>query len=72
MTTITVPATSISPRPLVLHRHDAGDGATAFAGFAPSFYLRSASYAGPPLTPFVMFHGVLMTVWMLASVCRPR
>lgn len=43
---------------------------TAFAGFAPSFYLRSASYAGPPLTPLVTFHAMLMTVWLLAGVLQ--
>jgi hypothetical protein len=43
---------------------------TAFAGFAPSFYLRRADFAGPPLTPFVVFHGALMTAWMLGSVLQ--
>jgi hypothetical protein len=43
---------------------------TAFAGFAPSFYLRGASYAGPPLTPLVIFHATLMTVWLLAGVLQ--
>jgi hypothetical protein len=43
---------------------------TAFAGFAPSFYLRRADFAGPPLTTFVMFHGALMTVWMLGGVLQ--
>lgn len=43
---------------------------TAFAGFAPSFYLRSASFAGPPLTPLVLFHAALMTLWMLGSALQ--
>lgn len=43
---------------------------TVFAGFAPSFYLRSASYAGPPLTPLVTFHAALMTLWMLGSALQ--
>jgi hypothetical protein len=43
---------------------------TAFAGFAPSFYLRRADFAGPPLTQFVMFHGALMTAWMLGGVLQ--
>ncbi len=43
---------------------------TVFAGFAPSFYLRRAGFDGPPLTLFVLFHGALMTVWMLGSILQ--
>ena len=43
---------------------------TAFAGFAPSFYLRGANFSGPPLTPLVTFHALLMTVWLLAGVLQ--
>ena len=70
MTTITAPATSISRDRWFFTGMMLAMAVTAFAGFAPSFYLRSASYAGPPLTSLVMFHGVLMTVWMLANVVQ--
>jgi hypothetical protein len=43
---------------------------TAFAGFAPSFYLRSASFAGPPLTPFVYLHAAMLTAWVLGIVLQ--
>ena len=43
---------------------------TVFAGFAPSFYLRSAAFQGPPLTPFVWFHAIALTVWILGSVVQ--
>lgn len=43
---------------------------TVFAGFAPSFYLRSAGFDGPPLTLFVLLHGIMMTGWMLGIVLQ--
>jgi hypothetical protein len=43
---------------------------TVFAGFAPSFYLRKAGFEGPPLTPFILLHAALMTIWMLGSVLQ--
>jgi hypothetical protein len=70
MTTITAPTASLSRDRLFFTGMMLAMALTAFAGFAPSFYLRSASYAGPPLTSLVMFHGVLMTVWMLANVVQ--
>ncbi len=42
----------------------------AFAGFAPSFYLRSDAYAGPPLTSLVIAHGSLATSWVLMLVVQ--
>ena len=38
--------------------------ATVFAGFAPTFYLRSA-HTSVPLTPLVQLHGTLFSAWML-------
>lgn len=70
MTTITAPAASISRDRWFFTGMTVAMALTAFAGFAPSFYLRSASYAGPPLTALVMVHGVMMTLWMLASVLQ--
>jgi len=70
MTTMTVPPPALSRDRLFYTGMMLAMALTAFAGFAPSFYLRSASYAGPPLTPFVMFHGVVMTVWMLGSILQ--
>jgi hypothetical protein len=70
MTTITAPVTSISRDRWFFTGMTVAMMVTAFAGFAPSFYLRSASHAGPPLTAFVMFHGALMTTWMLAGVLQ--
>jgi hypothetical protein len=70
MTTITAPTASLNRDRWFFTGMMLAMALTAFAGFAPSFYLRSASYAGPPLTSLVMFHGVLMTVWMLANVAQ--
>src|ERR1700749_2908727 len=70
MTTITAPVAAISRDRWFFTGMTVAMMLTAFAGFAPSFYLRSASYAGPPLTAFVMFHGALMTIWMLAGVLQ--
>jgi hypothetical protein len=70
MTTITAPTAAISRDRWFFTGMTVALALTAFAGCAPSFYLRSASYAGPPLTAFVMFHGLLMTAWMLAGVAQ--
>jgi hypothetical protein len=70
MTTISVPATSLNRDRLFFTGMTAAMAVTAFAGFAPSFYLRSAAFQGPPLTPLVMMHGIVMTVWMLAAVLQ--
>jgi len=70
MTTITAPVASMSRDRWFFTGMTLAMALTAFAGFAPSFYLRSASYAGPPLTSLVVFHGLLMTVWMLANVVQ--
>jgi hypothetical protein len=70
MTTLTAPAASISRDRWFFTGMALAMLLTAFAGFAPSFYLRSASYAGPPLTSLVIFHAVLMTIWMLGSVLQ--
>jgi hypothetical protein len=43
---------------------------TAFAGFAPSFYLRTAAFEGPPLTAFIFIHAAMMTIWMLGIVLQ--
>lgn len=39
-----------------------------FAGFAPSFYLRSA--ARPPLTSGFLWHGILLTSWYVVAVLQ--
>lgn len=70
MTTITSPATSISRDRLFFTGMTLAMTLTAFAGFAPSFYLRSSSFAGPPLSWFVIFHASLMTIWMIAGVLQ--
>jgi hypothetical protein len=38
---------------------------TAFAGFAPTFYLRSPLTGLPPLVPLLVVHAVLFSAWML-------
>jgi hypothetical protein len=70
MTTITAPVATISRDRWFFTGITVAMMLTAFAGFAPSFYLRSASHAGPPLTTLVIFHGMLMTAWMLANVLQ--
>lgn len=42
----------------------------AFAGFAPSYYLKSRFGAGPPLTPLLKVHGAVMTAWVLLLVAQ--
>ncbi|MBA3511425.1 hypothetical protein [Sphingomonas sp.] len=50
--------------------------ALAFLGFAPSFYLRDIvpSYPrpNPTLTPGVILHGALFTLWMLVFVAQTQ
>lgn len=43
---------------------------TVFAGFAPTFYLRGAG--AKPLTPLMVLHGVLFTVWIALFVAQVR
>src|SRR4029434_10645864 len=50
--------------------------ALVFLGFAPSFYLREIvpSYPRPTpsLTPFVLLHGGLFTLWMLVLIAQTQ
>jgi len=50
--------------------------ALVFLGFAPSFYLRNIvpSYPrpNPSLTPFVLLHGGLFTLWMLVLIAQTQ
>src|SRR4051794_26228309 len=50
--------------------------AIVFLGFAPSFYLRDVVPAyprpNPSLTPFVMLHGSLFTLWMLVLIAQTQ
>lgn len=41
-----------------------------FAGFAPSFYLKSVINAPPPLTSLTITHGVVYTSWMIAVLAQ--
>jgi hypothetical protein len=70
MTTMTVPAASLSRDRWFYTGMTVAMMLTAFAGFAPSFYLRKAGYAGPPLTPFIIVHAAMMTAWMLGIVLQ--
>ena len=42
--------------------------AVVFAGFAPSFYLRSAAL--PPLSAWLAWHGVSLTLWYLLVIVQ--
>ncbi len=42
-----------------------------FAGFAPTFYLRPFFHA-KPLTPLVVFHGILFTTWIVLFITQVR
>jgi hypothetical protein len=42
----------------------------AFAGFAPSYYLRSHFHLGPTLTPLLRLHGAVMTAWLVLLVTQ--
>lgn len=50
--------------------------ALVFLGFAPSFYLRNIVPAyprpNPSLTPFVILHGSLFTLWMLLFIAQTQ
>lgn len=70
MTTLTAPAGGISRDRWFYTGMMLAMALTAFAGFAPSFYLRSPTYAGPPLTSLVQFHGAIMTLWLLGSILQ--
>ena len=37
----------------------------AFAGFAPTFYLRPG--ASPDLSPLLLVHGLCFTTWLIAA-----
>lgn len=41
-----------------------------FAGFAPSFYLKSIIHAPPPLSPLTIVHGIVFTAWVLFVVLQ--
>ena len=41
-----------------------------FAGFAPSFYLKSVINAPPPLTLLTITHGVVYTGWMIVVIAQ--
>lgn len=42
----------------------------AFAGFAPSYYLKSHFSFGPTLTPLLRLHGAVMTAWLVLLVTQ--
>lgn len=50
--------------------------AIVFLGFAPSFYLKDVVPAyprpNPTLTPFVVFHGLVFTAWMLLLIAQTQ
>ncbi len=41
-----------------------------FAGFSPSFYLKSVIHAPPPLSLLTITHGVVFTAWMALFVAQ--
>lgn len=42
----------------------------AFAGFAPSYFLKAHFHMGPELTPLLHVHGALMTSWLVLLVTQ--
>jgi hypothetical protein len=44
--------------------------AIIFAGFAPSFYLKSVIHAPPPLSVLTVTHGLVFTAWMLLFITQ--
>ena len=42
-----------------------------FAGFAPSFYLKSVIHAPPPLSALTITHGLVFTGWMALFIVQP-
>ncbi len=47
-----------------------GMALVAFAGFAPSYYLKSHFTFGPTLTPLLRLHGAVMTAWLALLVTQ--
>ena len=47
-----------------------GMALVAFAGFAPSYYLKSHFTFGPTLTPLLRLHGAIMTAWLALLVTQ--
>jgi hypothetical protein len=43
---------------------------TSFAGFAPTYYLKSYFSAQPPLAPLLQIHGLVFTLWMVLLVVQ--
>jgi hypothetical protein len=41
-----------------------------FAGFAPSYYLKSRFGVGPQLTPLLHLHGAVMTAWLALLILQ--
>lgn len=46
-------------------------GCLVFAGFARTFYLRGL-FPNKPLTPLVLFHGILFTTWIIIFITQVR
>lgn len=44
--------------------------AIIFAGFAPSFYLKSVIHAPPPLTLLTWTHGIVFTAWVALFITQ--
>jgi len=44
--------------------------AIIFAGFSPSFYLKSVIHAPPPLSLLTISHGVVFTAWMALFITQ--
>src|SRR5690606_6343866 len=42
----------------------------AFAGFAPSYYLKAHFGAPPALTPLLHWHGAAFTLWMVLLITQ--
>jgi hypothetical protein len=42
----------------------------AFAGFAPSYYMKSRFGVGPELTPLLHLHGAVMTAWLALLIAQ--
>lgn len=70
MTTITDTPAGVSRDRLFYTGMTLAMALTVFVGFAPSFYLRKAGFDGPPLTPLILIHAAMMTLWMLGNVLQ--
>lgn len=70
MTTVAAPRVKLNRDRIFYSGMALAMAVLVFAGFAPSYFLRSADFPGPPLTTLVHVHGLLQTSFILLLVAQ--